>query len=344
MPQTNASHTRTFSSRLFSLRIAICLTLALNLFASSSVAQQSIADRKIHDLKITILSTMLVSAQGDTQGATGEWGFSALVQADGHQVLIDTGAYPQTVLNNAKELGIDLSGVRDVILTHNHDDHTGGLLTLRRELSKRNPDALSRVYVGRGIFWSRPLKGGEDNTMIKLRPAYEATGGRFIEVTGWQDIFPGVWLTGPVTRKYPEKNWDELGKVMTPTGLVEDTIPEDMSVVLNTTRGLVVVTGCGHAGIINILSQTADKFGNLSVFGVVGGLHLYRQTDAQLDWTADKMKSFGVENVLGAHCTGIEAVYHLRQRMGLSRSASLVASVGSKFTLQNGIIPGELER
>ena len=56
------------------------------------------------------------------------------------------------------------------------------------------------------------------------------------------------------------------------------------------------------------------------------------------------MKSFGIENVLRAHCTGIEAVYHLRQRMGLSRKAVLVASVGSQFTLQDGILPGELER
>jgi len=56
------------------------------------------------------------------------------------------------------------------------------------------------------------------------------------------------------------------------------------------------------------------------------------------------MKSFGVENVMGAHCTGIEAVYHLRQRMGLSRRAALVASVGTKFTLQDGIVPGELEQ
>jgi 7,8-dihydropterin-6-yl-methyl-4-(beta-D-ribofuranosyl)aminobenzene 5'-phosphate synthase len=340
MPQTNPSPSRRDASRLLSRRIALCLLLAIGWFASRSVAQQRIADKKIGDLKITILSTMLVS----TPGGTGEWGFSALVQADGHQVLVDTGAAPDTVLKNAKALGVDLSGVRDVILTHNHDDHTSGLLTLRRELSKRNPDALSRVYVGPGIFWSRPTQSGEDNTMIAVRPAYEATGGKFIEVPGWQELFPGAWLTGPIKRKYPERNWDELGMVMTPAGLVEDTIPEDLSLVLNTTRGLVVITGCGHAGIINILSQTADKFGSQHVFGVVGGIHLYSRTDAQLDWTSDKMKSFGVENVLGAHCTGIEAVYHLRQRMGLSRKAALVASVGSKFTLQDGIIPGELER
>jgi 7,8-dihydropterin-6-yl-methyl-4-(beta-D-ribofuranosyl)aminobenzene 5'-phosphate synthase len=340
MPQTNSSPARRDAACLLSRRIAICILLAIGWFASRSVAQQGIANKKIGDLKITILSTMLIS----TPGGTGEWGFSALVQADGHQVLVDTGAAPETVLKNAKELGVDLSGIRDVILTHNHDDHTSGLLTLRRVLSKQNPEAMSRVYVGPGIFWSRPSKSGEQNSMIAVRRAYEATGGKFLEAPGWQEIFPGVWLTGPITRKYPEKNWDDLGKVLTPAGLVDDTIPEDMSLVLNTTRGLVVITGCGHAGIVNILSQTADKFGDQRVFGVVGGIHLYRQTDAQLDWTSDKMKSFGVENVLGAHCTGIEAVYHLRQRIGLSRKASLVASVGSTFTLQDGIVPGELEQ
>ena len=340
MPRPNPSLLRQHAFHFLRRRIAICLLVAMGSYASRSVAQQGIADKKTGDLKITILSTMLVS----TPGGTGEWGFSALVQAYGHQVLVDTGAAPDTVLKNAKALGVDLSGVRDVILTHNHDDHTSGLLTLRRELSKQNPEAMSRVYVGPGIFWSRPSQSGEQNTMIALRSAYEATGGNFCEVPGWQALFPGAWLTGPITRKYPEKNWDEVDKVMTPAGLVEDTIPEDLSLVLNTARGLVVITGCGHAGIINILSQTADKFGAQRVFAVVGGIHLYSQTDAQLDWTSDKLKSFGVENVLGAHCTGIEAVYHLRRRIGLSRRASLVASVGSQFTLHDGIVPGELEQ
>ena len=70
---------------------------------------------------------MLTSDEG-----IGEWGFSAVVEADGHRILFDTGARPDTVLNNAKELGVDLANITEVVLSHNHSDHTGGLMTLRR--------------------------------------------------------------------------------------------------------------------------------------------------------------------------------------------------------------------
>ena len=106
---------------------------------------------RIRSARITILSTMLA----DTKGL-GEWGFAALVEADGHRLLFDTGARPDTVLANARELGIDLSGVTDVILSHHHGDHTGGLLALRRALMKDRPGALSRCYVGRGKKMPRP--------------------------------------------------------------------------------------------------------------------------------------------------------------------------------------------
>jgi 7,8-dihydropterin-6-yl-methyl-4-(beta-D-ribofuranosyl)aminobenzene 5'-phosphate synthase len=105
-----------------------------------------------------------------------------------------------------------------------------------------------------------------------------------------------------------------------------------------------VITGCGHAGIVNILTYTSAEFPDRPVYGVVGGLHLYPLSDEQLDWTADKMKDFKVANLLGAHCTGIEAVYHLRQRAGLTRKAAVVGTVGSTFTLSEGIIPGELAK
>ena len=287
---------------------------------------------QIHSLKITVLSTMLV---GDVAGI-GEWGFSALVEADGHRVLLDTGLHPETVLQNAHDLKVDLSDVHEVILTHNHGDHVGGLLTLRREMMKKDPAAMSTVHVGKGIFYSRPLPDREGNRMIAIRKDFEASGGKIIEHDGWAEIFPGAWLTGPVPRKYPEHNWSDLGKVQTPGGIVEDTIPEDQSLVLNTPQGLVVVTGCGHAGIVNILTDANSQFGDRPVYGVIGGIHLYEASDQILDWTADKLKGFKVANFIGAHCTGIEAVYHLRNGVGLTRKTAVVGTVGSIFTLSDG--------
>jgi 7,8-dihydropterin-6-yl-methyl-4-(beta-D-ribofuranosyl)aminobenzene 5'-phosphate synthase len=325
---------------------AACLVVPLLLLASLPATAQTPSDKpaappkQIQTLKVTVLSTMLV---GDTTGA-GEWGFSALVEADGHKILVDTGAHPETVLNNARDLHVDLSDVHDVILTHNHSDHVTGLLTLRRELTKKDPAALSTVHVSQGIFYSRPAADGEHNSMIAIRKDFEGTGGKFIEHSGWTEVFPGAWLTGPVPRKYPEHNWSSLGKVQTPEGLVEDTIPEDQSLVLNTPQGLVVITGCGHAGIINILADAGTEFPNRAVYGVVGGIHLFAASDQQLDWTADEMKEFHVANLLGAHCTGIEAVYRLRQRTGLSRKSAVVATVGSTFTLSEGITTGPLAK
>ena len=91
-------------------------------------------------VKVTVLSTMLA---GDRGRGIGEWGFAALLEVDGRRLLLDTGERPETVLRNAGELGIDLSDVTDLVITHNHGDHTAGLVTLRRELAKKNPRALS---------------------------------------------------------------------------------------------------------------------------------------------------------------------------------------------------------
>jgi 7,8-dihydropterin-6-yl-methyl-4-(beta-D-ribofuranosyl)aminobenzene 5'-phosphate synthase len=145
-----------------------------------------------------------------------------------------------------------------------------------------------------------------------------------------------------VPRKYPEHNWSSTGKVQTPAGLVEDTIPEDQSLVLNTAQGLVVVTGCGHAGVINILTFAHEQFPDAPVQAIIGGLHLFPASDEQLNWTADKMKDFKVAHLMGAHCTGIEAVYRIRERLGLPRASAVVGTVGSTFILGEGIHPGQL--
>jgi 7,8-dihydropterin-6-yl-methyl-4-(beta-D-ribofuranosyl)aminobenzene 5'-phosphate synthase len=125
---------------------------------------------------------------------------------------------------------------------------------------------------------------------------------------------------------------------------IEDNVPEDMSLVLDTEKGLVLVSGCGHAGIINTLEYSRQKVRDTRVHAALGGFHLFEADAATLDWTAAKLRPMAVANFLGAHCTGIEPVYQLRQRLGLSRANCSVGAVGSRFTLRDGLEPGALAR
>lgn len=253
-------------------------------------------------------------------------------------MLIDTGLRAETVLHNAEELGVDLSTVTEVVLTHNHSDHTGGLLTLRRELSKKNPTALSRVHVPAGIFLSRRSPDGRElNGLLPLRAAYEQLGGVFIEHAGPFELSRGVWLLGPVPRIHPERNWSVTGQLQTPAGPVEDNVPEDTAVVVNAPDGLVEISGCGHAGIANTLEYARKAIREVSIEAAIGGFHLFAATDEQLEWTAGRLRGVGLRHLLGAHCTGIEAVFRLRQLTALARRNAVVAAVGSSFALGSGI-------
>jgi 7,8-dihydropterin-6-yl-methyl-4-(beta-D-ribofuranosyl)aminobenzene 5'-phosphate synthase len=325
--------------RVFLANISVALFTSGILLAQAQPSSTSAtAPAELHSLKVTILSTMLV---GETEGI-GEWGFAAVVEADGKKILFDTGALPNTVLENAKELKVDLSSVQDVVLSHFHHDHTNGLMTLRRTFVKSNPRAFSRVHVGKGIFLSR--RGAMDNPMIATKKEYEATGGVFIEHDKPEEILPDVWLTGPVPRVYPEKNYPRGVEVAKDDGWVEDNVPDDQSLVFNTPRGLVLLTGCGHAGLVNTLQYAREFIRPAPVDAAIGGFHLFNAKDEQLDWTADKLKELQTAQVLGAHCTGIESVYHLRQRMGLSRRTCDVGTVGATYTLKDGIQTGSLAR
>jgi 7,8-dihydropterin-6-yl-methyl-4-(beta-D-ribofuranosyl)aminobenzene 5'-phosphate synthase len=268
------------------------------------------------------------------------------VQVDGYRVLFDTGAREETVLRNAEELGVDLAGVTDVVLSHNHRDHTGGLLALRRAISAKSPLALSRAHVAPGIFLRRSFAGPRsfNGDMRAVRSAYEASGGKVLEHAKAEPLAPGVWLTGPVPRRYPERNWSKGSQIVTAEGAVEDTIPEDQSLVVELPDGVLVVTGCAHAGIGNILAQAREMVPGKPVRALVGGLHLLDADDAALAWTADRMREAGVRQILGAHCTGLEAVYRLRALLGLDRASVVVGAVGSAYSSSGGLEPLRLAR
>jgi 7,8-dihydropterin-6-yl-methyl-4-(beta-D-ribofuranosyl)aminobenzene 5'-phosphate synthase len=117
-----------------------------------------------------------------------------------------------------------------------------------------------------------------------------------------------------------------------------------MTLVFQTDKGLVYLFGCGHAGVINTLDYMRKTIDPAPVKAVIGGLHLFAASDQHLAWTASQLKAFGVQQMVGAHCTGVEAVYRIRELVGLTRDTCMVGAVGASYSLAKGIDAGRVAK
>ena len=106
----------------------------------------------------------------------------------------------------------------------------------------------------------------------------------------------------------------------------------------------MLLAGCGHAGIVNTVEYARKTARPAPLHAAIGGFHLFPLDDKRLDWTADRLRDAGLENFVGAHCTGIEPVYRLRTRLGLPRERAVVGAVGASFELGKGIDPLNVAR
>lgn len=309
------------------MRWMMALLLALAAMARPAAAAERV--------KVTVLSTMLADLPG-----RGEWGYAALVEVDGRRILFDTGADTDTVLKNAAALGIDLSNVQEVVISHNHWDHVNGLVTLRQAMMARNPKALSVVHVGAGAF----LAGGPGTPRVAIKAPYEATGGRFVVHDGPAEIAPDVWVTGPVPRVHQETNCCKTGILQADGTLAPDTVPEDNSLVIRTPEGLVVIAGCAHAGIVNIVTAARRIVGAQPIAALIGGLHLADAKASTIEWVAAQLKAVSVAQFLSGHCTGLEPTRRLAAVFGLGPADAVYAPVGGSWERGKGIDPRRIAR
>lgn len=251
--------------------------------------------------RVTILCENSVGA---LSGTLGEHGFAALIETrDGEPILFDTGQ-GATLLHNARRMNRDLTLVRKVVISHGHYDHGGGLLPL---LKGHGPKI---VYGHPGIFTPcYRVKDNGESISIGLphgRPALEEAGAGFDLAEEFREIAPGICLTGTVPRTTAFETGDR-GLFLDNAGLRADQTPDDQSLVLETARGLVVILGCCHAGLINTLEYVAATTGNHDVYAVIGGTHLGFCGREQLEQTVAALKRIGIKKVAAGHCTGFAA-------------------------------------
>ncbi len=329
------------------ISLALLMTSACGGSAETTSPQPTESPVGEAKASITILTTNAADVIGPGPPMQGEWSFAAWVEVDGRSFLFDTGWSPSNVLSNAEVLGIDLSVAEDLILSHHHEDHTGGLETLRNALSKRNPKALSRIHVAAGIFAPRPgPDGGERNPMIAMRERLEATGATFLTYDGPREIAPDVWVTGPVPRIHEEKNYP-IGPewvVLQDGVVVPDVVPESQSLVVLASDGPILVSGCGHAGLVNTLEYAQARISDHPPQAAIGGFHLYEASDNVLRWTSEKLSELSLGSFLGSHCTGFESVYRIRELAAMDRDRARIGAIGTRYETGRGVVPGNINR
>lgn len=264
---------------------------------------------------MTIRCTILCENSVPSQfGLIGEHGFACHVETPQGCYLFDTGQ-GQGLLNNARILQKDLRQLQAIILSHGHYDHTGGL-----------PDALHQsgpidVFGHPSLFEARYRATGKLQRFIGIphrREYLEALGARFRLHRNWQQLGPGVYLSGEIPRETPFEKGDGKMTVVTADGerLSPDPLMDDLSLVLAAPSGLVVLLGCAHAGLINILRGVARQWPGQRIHTVLGGTHLDFADGPQFDQTLESLDEFSIERLAVSHCTGLARAAQLQARMG----------------------------
>ena len=175
-------------------------------------------------------------------------------------------------------------------------------------------------------------------------PKIEARGVEFREYGEATEISPAVWVTGPIERTHPEKNYSPAVQVLRGGDWSIDDVPESQGLAITTPRGPIVLLGCGHSGAVNLLGQVRTTIQDRSIHALMGGMHLFAADDRTLGWTSDHLREIGVQHLMAGHCTGIEPMFRLRAGLNLTRATAVVGAVGSRFVYGEGIHPTAIAR
>jgi 7,8-dihydropterin-6-yl-methyl-4-(beta-D-ribofuranosyl)aminobenzene 5'-phosphate synthase len=273
---------------------------------------------------------------GAAEQLVAEHGFSALVSVerdgDRRTVLYDAGLTPHALARNLDVLQVPVSDLRAIVISHGHADHHGGLEGLLRRRGRSrlplviHPDAWRERRV---TFPS----GGEVRLPPPSRQDLEAEGLEVVEERAHSLLLDGaVLVSGQVERVTQFETGFPIHEARDGVNWRPDPmIWDDQALVVNVRdRGLVIISGCSHAGAINVLRHAQSLTGEARIAGLIGGLHLTGGLfEARIQPTVDALRAAGVGRVLPAHCSGWRAVHAIARAMP---EAFVQSAVGTTVT------------
>ena len=269
---------------------------------------------------MTVKATVLVenSVFGNL-GAVAEHGWSVWLETPAGPFLFDTGQ-GNALHRNAAHVGIPLGEAHAILLSHHHIDHTGGLLGAVRTLRQHPGRDHVPVYAHPDLFKDSFAERKGAHEFIGLpytRSALATAGADFRLESGWQEIAPAMFFSGEIPRHtefeigdLAMKHYDRSGNIVT------DPVQDDQTIVFDTPKGLFIVLGCSHAGLINILDYVVKQTGKTRIHTIMGGTHLGPVGQKQVDETISALHEFDIARIGVSHCTGQRVSARLAHEFG----------------------------
>ncbi len=257
-------------------------------------------------------------------GFLAERGLSILVETESSKVLLDTGLGVSAVYN-ADLMGIDLSTIDKIVLSHAHTDHTGGLRDVLRRMRKQvdviaHPDIWIPKYV---VYGETSRYAG----IPFVREELESLGANFVLTKDPFQISDDIMTTGEVEMTTDYEKIDDRLCVNEGGRMIADPLADDLALIIRSGEGLALITGCAHRGIINTVRRVQKLTGGEYIHTIIGGTHLLLSSQERIEKTASELKELGLVRLGVSHCTGFNA------------SAALAREFEGVFFLNNAGTP-----
>jgi len=269
----------------------------------------------IEKLKVTVLVEDSMNVKNTNLIA--KHGLSLLVETKFADVdskfLMDVGPGPDIALRNAGMIDIDMKKIDSMMLSHGHYDHTGALLQVLKHIEHSIP-IIAHPNVFSPKFAYKPAL-----TPIGIefdQPAIKAAGGELLLTRDSIALMNGVLSSGEILRKTNFENTKGFWTVEN-NHFIDDTVSDDQALFINVReKGLVILTGCAHSGIINTVRHAKRVTGINDVYAVIGGFHLEQADDERIQKSVEELKEIDLKRICPCHCTGKKAISQLEKSFG----------------------------
>jgi len=225
------------------------------------------------------------------------------------RILFDTGSYAEPILFNMKVLGIDPKTIDMIVLSHNHFDHTGGLIGIMREIGGKIP-IFAHPSIFKVSFATEPeFTYAGPPLGRRTREEVEKLGGIWFLSKDPMHLMPGVFTLGEIKEEkkvsFEKEVTISLHKLENGR-IVRDDVEDEIGLGIVTEKGLVVISGCSHPGIVSMVNK-AVKISGYGAYSVIGGFHLIDATEERIRNTVKALKELDIKEIYTGHCTGLRA-------------------------------------